>query len=54
MNTSLIILLHGVGSSGDDLLPLADAWKHQLPGCDFASPERRRIPILVKAISGSA
>lgn len=39
MNTSLIILLHGVGSSGDDLLPLADAWKHQLPGCDFASPD---------------
>ncbi|MFT4464585.1 MAG: hypothetical protein ACMX3H_07510 [Sodalis sp. (in: enterobacteria)] len=25
--------------SGDDLLPLADAWKHQLPGCEFASPD---------------
>lgn len=38
MNNSLIILLHGVGSSGDDLLPLAEAWKHLLPDSEFASP----------------
>ncbi len=43
MNTSLIILLHGVGSSGDDLLPLADAWKHQLP---VSAPWRTSVRLL--------
>jgi phospholipase/carboxylesterase len=36
--TSLVIMLHGVGSSGNDLAPLADAWKTNLPGAVFVSP----------------
>lgn len=35
---SLVIMLHGVGSSGGDLAPLASAWKAALPGAIFASP----------------
>jgi phospholipase/carboxylesterase len=34
----LIIMLHGVGSNGNDLAPLADAWKATLPGAVFVSP----------------
>jgi phospholipase/carboxylesterase len=34
----LVIMLHGVGSSGNDLAPLANAWKSTLPGAVFASP----------------
>ncbi|MCJ8519509.1 phospholipase/carboxylesterase [Pseudorhizobium tarimense] len=35
----LVIMLHGVGSSGSDLAPLADAWTTALPGAAFASPD---------------
>jgi phospholipase/carboxylesterase len=35
---SLVIMLHGVGSSGNDLAPLANAWKSSLPGAVFVSP----------------
>ena len=34
----LVIMLHGVGSSGNDLAPLANAWKANLPGAVFVSP----------------
>jgi phospholipase/carboxylesterase len=34
----LVITLHGVGSSGSDLAPLAGVWRDRLPGADFASP----------------
>lgn len=34
----LVIMLHGVGSSGADLAPLADLWKNAVPGAIFASP----------------
>ncbi|WP_028534576.1 alpha/beta hydrolase [Paludibacterium yongneupense] len=34
---SLVVLLHGVGSDGRDLLPLAEAWEESLPGAAFAS-----------------
>ncbi|ACM31265.1 alpha/beta hydrolase [Rhizobium rhizogenes] len=34
----LVIMLHGVGSSGSDLAPLANTWKDSLPGAVFASP----------------
>lgn len=34
---SLVILLHGVGSNGADLLPLADFWSHSLPGTAFVA-----------------
>ncbi|BAI74677.1 hydrolase (plasmid) [Azospirillum sp. B510] len=35
----LVILLHGVGSSGADLMPLAQAWRHALPDTAFAAPD---------------
>jgi phospholipase/carboxylesterase len=34
----LVVMLHGVGSSGADLAPLADAWRDDLPGAVFVSP----------------
>jgi phospholipase/carboxylesterase len=34
----LVIMLHGVGSSGSDLAPLAGVWRDRLPGAVFASP----------------
>lgn len=34
----LVIMLHGVGSSGNDLAPLAKTWKDSLPGAIFVSP----------------
>jgi phospholipase/carboxylesterase len=34
---ALVILLHGVGSNAQDLLPLADAWSNTLPEVAFAS-----------------
>lgn len=36
--TILVIMLHGVGSNGDDLAPLANVWKSVLPGAVFVSP----------------
>ncbi len=36
---SLIVLLHGVGSSGGDLVPLEDIWREMLPGSVFAAPD---------------
>ncbi|WP_309550793.1 alpha/beta hydrolase [Erwinia sorbitola] len=38
MSKGLVILLHGVGSSGDDLAGLGDYWAPALPGVSFASP----------------
>lgn len=37
--TRLVIFLHGVGSSGADLLPLAGPLRHALPGTAFAAPD---------------
>lgn len=34
----LVVLLHGIGADGDDLIGLADAWAPQLPDVAFASP----------------
>lgn len=40
MNTkTLVILLHGVGSSGGNLAGLADEWKSTLPGAEFTCPD---------------
>lgn len=36
---ALVILLHGFGSDGADLMPLADAWAPSLPGAVFAAPD---------------
>lgn len=34
-----VILLHGVGANGADLIGLADTWKEALPHCAFLSPD---------------
>ena len=39
MAEKLVILLHGVGSSGDDLAGLGESWAGTLPGVHFASPD---------------
>jgi phospholipase/carboxylesterase len=39
MNRELVILLHGVGSSGADLAPLGNTWRDTLPGVDFVTPD---------------
>ena len=38
MSDNLVIMLHGVGSSGNDLAPLANSWKDALPKTVFVSP----------------
>lgn len=38
MTKSLVIMLHGVGSNGDDLAGLGSHWAPALPGVAFASP----------------
>jgi phospholipase/carboxylesterase len=35
--TALVVLLHGVGSNAQDLVPLADIWREALPQAAFAS-----------------
>jgi phospholipase/carboxylesterase len=35
----LIILLHGIGASGQQLAPLASTWSAQLPTAVFATPD---------------
>jgi phospholipase/carboxylesterase len=37
--TSLVILLHGYGANGQDLLGLADDWAPELPGTAFVAPD---------------
>lgn len=37
--TCLVIFLHGVGSRGEDLLPLAGPLRGALPGTAFAAPD---------------
>jgi phospholipase/carboxylesterase len=36
---SLVIMLHGVGSNGADLEPIAEFWQQQLEGLQIASPD---------------
>ena len=36
--TSLAVLLHGVGSDGNDLIGLVPHWANLLPGTEFVSP----------------
>jgi phospholipase/carboxylesterase len=42
---SLVVLLHGYGASGDDLIGLADAWQGVLPETVFIAPHApERLP----------
>jgi phospholipase/carboxylesterase len=36
--TSLVVLLHGYGSNGEDLIGLAPIWRAGLPGAAFVAP----------------
>lgn len=36
---ALVVLLHGYGANGDDLIALADHWGQALPGAAFSSPD---------------
>jgi predicted esterase len=38
--TSLVVLLHGYGADGNDLIDLARAWAPVMPGTAFISPHR--------------
>jgi phospholipase/carboxylesterase len=35
---ALVVLLHGYGANGDDLIGLADGWRRQLPNAVFVAP----------------
>lgn len=37
--TSMVVLLHGLGSNGMDLIDLAQYWEHDLPDTVFVSPD---------------
>lgn len=42
---ALVVLLHGYGASGDDLIGLADAWSAVLPRAAFVAPHApERLP----------
>jgi phospholipase/carboxylesterase len=36
--TALVVLLHGYGANGDDLIDLAEGWRRWLPGAAFVAP----------------
>jgi phospholipase/carboxylesterase len=36
--SALVVLLHGYGANGDDLIALGEAWRGMLPGAAFAAP----------------
>lgn len=36
--SALVVLLHGYGANGDDLIALADAWQPALPDAAFVAP----------------
>ncbi len=36
--TALVVLLHGYGANGDDLIGLADDWQRRLPDAAFVAP----------------
>jgi phospholipase/carboxylesterase len=35
----LVIMLHGIGASGAQLMPLASSWRTGLPNIRFAAPD---------------
>jgi phospholipase/carboxylesterase len=36
--SALVVLLHGYGANGEDLIALADGWRHRLPQAVFVAP----------------
>jgi phospholipase/carboxylesterase len=49
--TALIVLLHGYGANGDDLIGLAQGWRARLPGAAFVAPNApQSIPGMMGAL----
>src|SRR5258706_11393771 len=36
--SALVVLLHGYGANGDDLIALGDGWRRSLPDAAFVAP----------------
>jgi phospholipase/carboxylesterase len=36
--TALVVLLHGYGANGDDLIALGEVWRRHLPQAVFVAP----------------
>jgi len=47
---ALVVLLHGYGANGDDLIALADEWRARLPGAVFVAPN---APETIPGMPGS-
>src|SRR6187401_1902434 len=47
---ALVVLLHGYGANGDDLIALADEWRARLPGAVFVAPN---APEAIPGMPGS-
>ena len=47
---ALVVLLHGYGANGDDLIALADEWRERLPGAVFVAPN---APETIPGMPGS-
>ena len=47
---ALVVLLHGYGANGDDLIGLADGWRERLPGAAFVAPN---APETIPGMPGS-
>jgi phospholipase/carboxylesterase len=41
--TALVVLLHGYGANGDDLIALAEGWRRRLPGAAFVAPNAPQV-----------
>jgi phospholipase/carboxylesterase len=49
--TALVVLLHGYGANGDDLIGLAQGWRTRLPGAAFVAPNApESIPGMMGAL----
>jgi phospholipase/carboxylesterase len=47
----LVVLLHGYGANGDDLIALAHGWRSRLPGAAFVAPNApQSIPGMMGAL----
>jgi phospholipase/carboxylesterase len=48
--SALVVLLHGYGANGDDLIALADEWRHALPDVAFVAPN---APEMIPGMHGA-
>jgi phospholipase/carboxylesterase len=48
--TALVVLLHGYGANGDDLIALGEAWRQRLPEAAFVAPN---APDMIPGLYGA-